>query len=478
MAHEAETLEQKPFVAYLPIAISCIVVALLIGGFSGAMSLFLPLMANDYGVPVSAIAIYMSIGGLLMALFGPVLGSLFVKFDVRIVASSLVVIQCLCFLSLATSGSSLQVIVTGAIMYPTGLLSVTLYFPTIINRWFKDSSGAVLGAAAAMTGIGGAIWLMVGQAIVTAYDYRTAFYVFAVLALVCLPFTAIVNKAYPSQRGMLPYISNKSTSESVSAAQAVAEKNWSVNPGLALKSLAFWMLVLAIFCAQSTVMIAQYFPTYVNTLTSAGVSAFVTGAVVSSCLMIGQAIFKFVLGAAVDRSVNGTVFAVMAGAIVGILCMWLSPTTPLLPIGGFLFGLIYAAPAVLNALIAGKCFGTGPNYAVIWGRSMLPSGILTAPMPTLWPWLAENFGGYGIVFCCGIVLICLYGILLLSSVKAAKNLPHETIEIGIPLEEAVEHADELSKQHQLEAEKATEGAAATTTTAAASSEETREKETV
>lgn len=439
---EAKELQEKPFAAYIPIIVSCIVVGLVAGGFGGSMGLFLPLMAEDNGVPVSTISVYMTIGGILMALFGPFLGRLFVKFDIRIVSSVLILLQTACFASLALNQSTMQIIITGAIQYPSGLLLVSLYLPTIINRWFKDNAGSVLGAAAAMTGIGGAMWLMIGQAIIDASDYRTAFMVFAVAALICLPFTAIVCKSYPSLRGMLPYVNSKKAPEDADAAKVAAEKNWSVNPKVALKSPAFWVLVLAVFCAQSATLVAQYFPTYVNGLVNAGVNAFATGAIVSSCLMIGQAFFKFALGTLVDHTVKGTIGCIMVGAVVGVLCMWLTPTTFLLPVGGFLYGLIYASPAVLNALIAGKCFGTGPNFSVIWGRTMLPSGLMCAPIPVLWPFLAETFGGYGIVFACAIILICLYGVLLMTSVKLSEKLPHETIEIGLPLDQAVEEADE------------------------------------
>lgn len=432
MSASQKQLEVKPFSAYLPIAVTTMVMALIPGALvTSCMSIFFTLIANEYGVAVSNVTIYMTIGGILMALVGPAIGRILSKTDMRIVGACLVSLVALCFLSLSFSMSLIQVVVSASIMMPCAMLGIGLFNPTLINRWFKDRAGALLGFSAAFTGIGGVIFLQVDQAIINAAGYRTAFLFNAILVLViALPCVLFLIRSKPSEKGMLPYV-NLEKGETVKDASAqeealnkAAARNWSVEPGIATKSAAFWIFCVVVALANTVVMIAQFFPTYVTSLETAGIAAFVTGATLSSFTMAGQAIAKFVLGAGSDFSPKKTILASCSIGIIAVLFVWFGATTPLLPTGGLIFGMFYATPIVLMPLIAGAIFGTGDNYSVIWGRTMLPSGLLAAPAGVLWPWISENFGGFDAVFGVGIAGIVIFGVLAFVAMKCGEKLPH------------------------------------------------------
>ena len=197
-----------------------------------------------------------------------------------------------------------------------------------------------------------------------------------------------------------------------------------LDPSIATKSAPFVILCLVVACANLVTGIAQFFPSYINSLNNLGIATFVTGAGLATFTMAGQAICKFILGASVDFSPMKAVLAACGLGIVAVLCVYLAPDTPLLPAGGFLFGMFYATPIVLTPLIAGAIFGTGQEYSVIWGRTLLPSGLLAAPSGILWPWIAETFGGYGAVFMVGITLIALFALGSYAAMKLGKKLPH------------------------------------------------------
>lgn len=441
-------LVSKPFSAYLPIAVTTMVMALVPGALvTSCMSIFFPMLANDYGVPVSQITVYMTIGGLIMAVVGPVIGKVCATVDLRIVGGCLVGIVALCFLSLSMSGSLVQVWVTASIMMPCAMLGIGMFNPTLINRWFKDRAGALLGFSAAFTGVGGVIFLQVDQAIMTMADYRAAFLANAVIvAVIALPCVLFLIRSKPSERGMLPYVN---TDKAASAGEAdqealkrAAARNWSVDPKVALKSPAFWLLCIAIALANATVLVAQFFPTYVNSLESLGITAFVSGAGLASFTMAGQAVCKFLLGAGSDFSPKKTVVASSAIGIIAVLFIWLGAQTALLPIGGFIFGMFYATPIVLMPLVAGAIFGTGDNYSIIWGRTMLPAGLLAAPAGILWPWISETFGGFDAVFVVGIVCILAFAGLIFVAMAIGKKLPHA--------EGVIPAAEELARDKSLE----------------------------
>jgi MFS transporter, OFA family, oxalate/formate antiporter len=431
MTAQQKQLVAKPFSAYLPIALTTLIMALVPGALvTSCMSIFFPLLAAEYGVQVSQVTIYMTVGGILMAFAGPFVGKLCATVDLRVIGASLVTLVALCYVALSFSPSLIVTVVAASIMFPGAMIGIGLFNPTLINRWFKDRAGALLGFSAAFTGIGGVIFLQVDQAIINAAGFRTAFLANAIIiAVLALPCVLFCIRSKPSDRGMLPYVNLKNetkedTKGQEDALKKAASRNWSVDPAIALKSPAFWILCVAIALANATVMVAQFFPTYVNSLEAAGITAFVTGAGLASFTMAGQAICKFLLGAGSDLSPKKTVLVAGAVGIIAILFIWLGAQTALLPVGGLIFGMFYASPIVLMPLVAGAIFGTGDNYSVIWGRTMLPSGLLAAPAGVLWPWISETFGGFDAVFATGIGCIIVFVILVFSAMAIGGKLPH------------------------------------------------------
>lgn len=438
---ESGALKERTFKAYTPVVFAIMFTVFVAGGFAGTGGLFMPLLAKTYGVHVSDISIYMTIGGFVMALAGPALGRAFVKFPVRIGGVILLLIQSVTYVVFATSMTVEGIVAAGTIQYAFGMLIVSLYVPTVVNRWFKDRAGTILGLSAAMTGAGGALWLIVAQWVIDSFGYQACYMFFAVACVLCIPFVWFIIRNKPSDKGMLPYVNAQSVEHAASAQAAVEAKNWSVDPNRAVKSAAFWLMVLFITFCQGGVKVANFFPTYVNSVADAGGAVFLTGAVLASLVMVGQAVFKVVIGMSSDATSPHKALFIGAGAgIVAIILIWQCVATPLLPIGGLVFGLYYACPAVLMPLVAGYIFGTGPNFSVIWGRALLPSGILMAPFTSIWPLLAENFGGYGITFAAVIGCICLCVVFGSLAMSAGKKLPHETIKVGGDLEEQTQAA--------------------------------------
>lgn len=180
----SEKLEAKGIGSYLPIVIATTVFAFVpVAMQASCMGIFFPSMCEDYGVQTSSITIYMTFGGLILAVGMPLLGKLLAKHDIRIIVSVQIALVALCFLSLAFSGSIIQVVASGAILMAASVSMLGLSNPTLINRWFKDRAGFVIGLVAAFTGIGGVVFIQVGRAIMTATDYRTAFIAYAIIIL-------------------------------------------------------------------------------------------------------------------------------------------------------------------------------------------------------------------------------------------------------------------------------------------------------
>ena len=84
-----------------------------------------------------------------------------------------------------------------------------LAVPTLANNWFNQKAGTVIGTCMAFTGIGGAIWLQVFNALYAGgngMDIWTIYIIWGVAALVTsLPFTLFCIRKTPQEAGALPY---------------------------------------------------------------------------------------------------------------------------------------------------------------------------------------------------------------------------------------------------------------------------------
>ncbi len=424
-----QKMQEKGFSAYLPIVLSAIVFAFVPCAMQAScMGVFFPALAQDYGVQTSSISVYLSIGGICMAVWSMIFGKLLAKYDLRLITSLCVILVACCFLSFSFGGSIYQVWVTGALMVVGSLSLLALTIPTMVNRWFKDRAGAIIGFVAAFTGVGGVVFIQVGQALMGAYGYRAAFLVYAIIILVaCLPFTLFVIRSRPEDKGMLPYVSRKSINEGESAASVAAKKNWSVNVAAAMKSPAFYLVCICGGIANIVVMIAQFFPTYVNALQQAGTAVIVTGAILASIVSAGQAICKFIVGAVSDFGAVKMILASCAFGIVGIAFIWLFPTSPAMPIGGFVFGFFYASVSVILPILASAVFGSGENYSIVYGRAMTIINILAIPAGFMWPVIAELLGGWGSAFAVAIAFIAFFAVCAFFAIKLGKKIPRDEV---------------------------------------------------
>lgn len=404
--YKKEGLEAKPFIHYLPIVIACVMFAFVPTAMQTSCNgIFLPELGKDYGVPTSQISIYLTIGNLTAAVFAPIIGQLLARFDVRAITTIMLLGAAGSFFSLSISASLIQVWVSGALMTGFCTSFVGLVNPTILTRWFKDLKGTMIGIAAAFTGFGGVVFIPIGQSIISMFGYREAYLAYAVLILIlCLPGSLLILRSHPHDRGMLPYMSEKRKAGLLHE-EKPGMSTWTVDPSIAMKNPAFYLLGLATGILGWCLLLNPHFPTYVGTLEAAGINVIITGAMLATLVSGSQGIGKLVLGALSDKSPMKTiVFAGCLGAF-SVLAIWWGPTTLAMPLGTIAFGFFFATSAVLMPMLAGSVFGTGENYSIILGRSQTITKLITAPGAMVWPFLAENAGGWGTVFGCVAVLI-------------------------------------------------------------------------
>lgn len=315
--------------------------------------LFQPVVAEGLGVETTAFAMYVTVMYLTMTVASPFMGKLLQTVDIRIILS---VSACLvggAFLLMSVS-NEIWMFYLAAVLLGLGEISILwLAIPTLINRWFADKAGTFIGLCMAFTGIGGAVWSAVFTGLrAGGMDFHTIYLIWAVIALVTsLPFTLFCVRSKPEDCGLAPY------GASVVAGQAPA-KPTGLSAAAAMKTPAFYSVCVFAGLINIAVLIAMQFPTYTKSLTDVAFDVLVVGGVMTTVMMVGQALFKLILGVVADRNAKGAlVFAFVCG-VAGVLLCWFGIASEyILYSGAFIFGAFYATAVVLVPVIVRQSFG-------------------------------------------------------------------------------------------------------------------------
>ena len=221
-------------------------------------SAFQAVVPEQLGVDTATWALYITVLYLAEAFSAPFIGKLLAKTDIRIVLSVSALLVGLGFI-LISIVKTLWIFYVAGLMMGLGEVGLLwLAVPTLCNKWFNKNSGTIIGACMAFTGIGGAIWLQVFNALnASGMDIWTIYMIWGIAALVTsLPFTLLCIRSTPEECGCLPY----------GAPQTASGKPAGLDAGKAMKSVAFYAVFLLAGIINLLTIVAQQFPKYTKSL--------------------------------------------------------------------------------------------------------------------------------------------------------------------------------------------------------------------
>lgn len=379
--------------------------------------LFQPVVSEALGIPTTSFALYVTIMYLTMTVASPFAGKLLQKVDVRIILSASACSVAAAFALMGFSTNIFMFYVAGVLLGLGEISILWLAIPVLVNNWFYERAGFFIGLCMAFTGIGGAVWSAVFTALRSGgMDFHTIYLIWGVIALATsLPFTLFCVRSHPSDVGLAPY------GAKAVAAGAEPAKPTGISASAAMKMPVFYALCLFAGIINVAVLIAQQFPTYTKSLTGAAFDVLVVGGVMVTVMMVGQAIFKIVLGAAADKNARGAlIFAFVCGVGGVLLCWFGSASEIMMYVGAFVFGAFYATAVVLVPIVVKQVFGLRDN-AIIYSRISTVFNLIAAFASMFWAWISSGFG-FTAVFVAGLVMIVAVLLLGLYSFAQAKKL--------------------------------------------------------
>lgn len=392
-------------------------------------SIFVVPVSTALGASSSQFTLYITLVYLIGGLASPVAGNLMERFDLRIVLS-ISVLFVVIGMGLCSFWNQIWQFYISGVLIGFGIVSLMfLAVPTLINRWFVERTGFFIGLCFSMSGVGGALWSMVGGIVFSVADWRSAYLLFALLVLVTgLIATLVLIRSYPSEVGLEPYgalIDNKAHDSNLSESEFeqlesinphsvdvgascdsmtnnakgdsdAKGKQWGVPARVMFRSPVFYTLMITMGIFNALTVVGNLFATYIYYLGdsgSAGItpdSAIMLASAVAACIMVLSAVSKVLLGAVSDKSL---VVALCIPCICGslsILCMWFG--APLSSVfvyaGGLLCGVLYAAVDALGASFTRQIAGPR-DYTLIYSRVAIFVNLAGAVSATLFAAVAE-----------------------------------------------------------------------------------------
>lgn len=415
------------------VACCCLTCLIPAGMLMNTPSIFYPVIADDLGVQTAEISAWMAICLLSAAVFQPVLGNIVNRVSMRLLmlGGSFTMVAVFLVFSAATEPWMFWAVAVFTGFPFAACLSVGP--ATLVNRWFNERVGLILGFCAASSAIGGVLFMLLGQALIESVGWRTAYLVYAgIIVVVCMPAIMLCIRDYPADCGLKPYGQASDEREDAgeanhpSAEPAAAAADIAQRARRCMVSPAFLLLIVAGFLMNMVCQVNGYLPKYVYWIDDQAVLgvasvAFVSGVVLSSLAQAGSAAGKLILGAFSDFSVRNALILLCAGGAAGIACVWALPSTPLVVVGGFVYGFFLAAVLVLIPMLVREIFGAGDLYPVLYARVAIAPAIGGATANIVWPYLADNFGGFDIVFSIALVMTAVILICSLAALRLGKS---------------------------------------------------------
>lgn len=325
------------------------------------------------------------------------------------------------FMSLASSAlmsqftSAYQWSIAGAIQGISGAICVSTLIPTLIGNWFKKGAGLSIAIASAFSGIGGSLFSPIIARLIEVYGWRMSYLMVACgCSLLVFPFSLLVIRLTPKDKGLLPY---GASGEDIEASTPKGVPN---AEGLRPRTLPIIVYSLSMGCVGLGLGFYQHAPSYA---VSIGLPATV-GAMLASVIMFGNIVGKLSVGRLLDRfgSRRMGILPVILSfvGIVGIILAG-QKNTAMLFISTFFFGAVFCYTAVVTPFSLREMYGTTFFPSVFPIVSMIHT-LLGSFGFMIQGYIFDNYGSYIPALYFSLVMYAI-GIILFIVVQRMKKWP-------------------------------------------------------
>jgi len=319
----------------------------------------------------------------------PVVGSLAKKYGIRKLGMMGLVGHAIGYFVISLNPNSLMFwYFSWALFAVLAAGSLPIIWTSVLNGWFVKNRGKAIGITMAGTGLGAFLLPPIVEYLISAYDWRTAYRVIGLGALVI----------------SLPIVWGLFKEKEITADQSEnAATTWGYTREEAIRTKKFWILGTVMFC--TVIVIAGLMSNFARIYTSKGLEIS-TVAQIAAIIGITVVLGRLLVGILVDRFYAPIVASIIF--LMPIIALWVLITTPLtFGTGVFIaicIGIAAGAELDLLAFLTSKYFGPS-DYAKIFGLIFAFFTVGAGIAPPLYGMIAQKYGGYDTVLMLSIVLI-------------------------------------------------------------------------
>lgn len=360
-------------------------------GINGVSGLFLTPVAGELQVGIGTLSLYFSVMSAVQVVWFSYAGKFLNKYNVRLGAALAAVFQTLTFAAFGLMNHVAGWYVLAIPQAMGSAILVNLIGPILINRWFPNNTGFILGLQSACVGLFSAVLQPVTSNIIARSGWRAAYSVIGLVAFVVIMAAVFIFlRDRPEQSADVPM--EKYDKTDVEAPP--------------MRSASFFALLLFMLSLTGVAVFVQHIPTYGNLL---GYSVTQVGTALSLA-SIGTAVGALMIGFLADK-----IGAVRTCYVV--IGLWI------LAVIGFIFGgrhaLIFAMAAFLNGVaipsitilspVLTLAFYDREHYEKIYAKVSMGAPLSSIFLVPIYGFIYDATQSYGLVLAMLIGLLILAG---------------------------------------------------------------------
>jgi len=358
---EQLTKRQKYYPWVIMVA-CCLYMGASIGIGTNCGSIFMPVLAREFGVGLGTIATQSTIMCIAMAATAPWVGRQIGKMDIRVMMTISALLSGGAFLAQGMVQNLWQYYLTAPFLGLGVGMGSFMTITVIINNWFEKNKGLVIGVTLSVSSVVGIVMNPILNRIIEEQSWRMANGLKGMLVLCTIPLVWAFIRLYPHEKGAVAWGAGEGA-QAQAEAPAQKQEAAEVSTREIFSSIPFLMMVVFSFLFAVCMSPSGHLQ---NIALSSGFTSSV-GAMMVSAYMTGEFVGKLGLGWLNDKyGINRAVLLVTSIGMVGIVGLFfvgsMGPQFGLLC--ALLFGPMTATTSVGYTLIANNTFGAKlyPRY--------------------------------------------------------------------------------------------------------------------
>ena len=220
----------------------------------------------------------------------------------------------------------------------------------IINQWFEKKHGLATSLVLGLSGMAGAIFSPIFASLIENFGWEITYFIKGlILFLLGLPAILYPFSMKPEDDGLLPYGQENSSKKAV---MKIAIENEASKFKIVQVSFLCFLVFSTLIAALTT--IAHHLPSFAASIGHNSA----TGALLLSAAMVGNVIFKVIIGLLTDAigAINSCLLMIGIN-LIGLLMLMFAQNDWTFVLASFLFGALFSVGSVGAALLTKHFFG-------------------------------------------------------------------------------------------------------------------------